>query len=231
MRIISDFHDYYDTAIGFGGMDNSCVYERKTEDVFADTFPFMLTWEESYSLRDFQRLPDDRMYNPTAVYGLVIFCGKAYPYIDTSKSYWEGPIGDYVFFVDDWDKVPVNQDNLMKFKRMWAEPLMKKDLSEYNLKYDSPVIKMDHVSYAPGGPDNRGRYRKVGFKVVKNPNLKHLNFARCVDPFQAFQEIYMFRSNYFTTKDIPDPKPLSEKQNLARKGMDQFSFKKMKEKK
>ena len=39
MYIVSKFHDYYDTAIGYGGVDKSIVYNRKTKyiDIKADS--------------------------------------------------------------------------------------------------------------------------------------------------------------------------------------------------
>jgi hypothetical protein len=38
MLIISKFKDYYDTAIGVGGIDKSLVYQRITTEIEVDIF-------------------------------------------------------------------------------------------------------------------------------------------------------------------------------------------------
>jgi len=36
MLIVKKYHDYYDSAIGYGGVDKTCVYERVSKEELDD---------------------------------------------------------------------------------------------------------------------------------------------------------------------------------------------------
>ena len=73
MRIISDFHDYYD-CVQKMGQDLNTVYIRKRKEVNLDMFPFsnflnkFRGWEGIYP----------KIY-------IVGFCGKIYPVMCVNK--------------------------------------------------------------------------------------------------------------------------------------------------
>ena len=70
MRIISDFHDYYD-VVQASGQDQSLIYNRKEKTVELTNYPFPFFrfsayyWPDPFTLQVQQHI--------------VGFCGKVYP--------------------------------------------------------------------------------------------------------------------------------------------------------
>ena len=226
MRIVSDFHDYYDTAIGFGGVDNTIVYNRKTETILNPREPlFHMDWGMRHSIGDFDRarlvIPDP-IYDPFnglehVHYGAIVFCGKTYPVLER--------IGK-VYQMDKWEELDISSKVLTRLRDMWAKPLMQKDYSELNLTFKAPVI-FNTSARRMHNPLNLPGYHMAN-DIVLNPQLGPMGFASCVPPFEAFQELHMFLGNYFVGVAPPQTTPMTEKQKVAQKGMDKWSFRKMK---
>ncbi|MCK5616980.1 hypothetical protein KAR91_84745, partial [Candidatus Pacearchaeota archaeon] len=74
MRIISDFHDYYD-CVQAQGQDQSVVWVRKKEDIELENYPFP---QCQFPYRTYGRHRIPRIKVETAIIG---FCGKIYPVI------------------------------------------------------------------------------------------------------------------------------------------------------
>jgi hypothetical protein len=75
MRIISDFHDYYD-SVQATGQDQTLVYYRKAEEVETPEYPFpVLGYCES---------PYEPC-GPRVRQHIVGFCGKIYPVITLTQ--------------------------------------------------------------------------------------------------------------------------------------------------
>lgn len=89
MRIFSDFHDYYDTALGFG-IDPTCTYTRKTDQRFPSRIPHEKGSTEFDAMRD---IFDHNFSQSSWTYRsrflpqrftmiesfFVIFCGRVHP--------------------------------------------------------------------------------------------------------------------------------------------------------
>jgi len=221
MIINSKFHDYYDTAIGYGGIDKSIIYNRKTEEIEFKKL-------SNYTLYPERKITKDYTYDFSAY--IINFVGKIYPCICTEityvwnlfkqnnedKKYFFYSIDKYINFLKKnniklkekyfWSNISIfNKKGIKNFfdKNNWNF------LSDFNLKYKVPVLVYDTRS-----------------KIFLNPCLKDYEFAKVIDPFTAFQEIQMYISNFLLNpeKEIP---PMSDKVMSDCKGFDKWSFKKL----
>ena len=184
MRLHTDFHDYYDNAVGYG-IDENVHYNRFTKEVEininskADFPPSSL---ETY---------------------LLGFCGIIYPIVKLSKlnkSIYdcEYDYGDYKIIETyysysfeeaeekyrEWEDFCngfgyTNDRERLRTKQFYVDWNLQND--EVFLKYKTPswFIKLE-------------RNQKTGFI---NPKLKDYGFDRIKDSFTAFQEISMYLSN------------------------------------
>ena len=74
MRIISDFHDYYDVGMKYG-IDNAIIYNREDREIQKSEFDFIF---ERTKINNFKSALFLNHY-PDLCY--IIFCGKMYPFI------------------------------------------------------------------------------------------------------------------------------------------------------
>jgi hypothetical protein len=219
LLIISKYHDYYDTAIGFG-IDKTCVYKR-AETTHKSPI-FLHTREE--------RKKNNRFVISERILG---FCGKIFPIIRVRREQ-NGGIGIINFFysAEEFIKFLVKHGLFKDKKHKYAgsgnilcEAGIRNvfDLSQYknleNLfrKYSVPTFYIKKKS-------GYGHSRE---ELITNFQLKKINFQRIVDPYTAFQEIYMFISGVLgnTEKDTSD---IDDKVKAQQKGFNKLSFRSQK---
>lgn len=239
MRIISEFHDYYDVVQAMG-QDQSLLYLRKSREVVVETkkypFPFILHYGRMY--RNWIRL-----VSPTVHQFTIGFCGKIYPAIHLLHSHWGQikPNEAWCFTLPEVDafieanfkKKEVEEYHLPKspkkwrsdtkfwdssvrryrFEQLFAEFEAKKDaFREMFLEERCPII----VGY--------WRPQRDGCTITYNACLKDHEFFRVVEPYTAFQELQMFMSNLAVPlKEIPE---IPDKDMAGIKGFDKWSFRK-----
>jgi hypothetical protein len=214
MRLHTDFHDYYDNAVGYG-IDDKIHFNRFTKEVEIHI----------KSKFDFPR------YRNT---GLLGFCGKIYPFIEVKKfdrkydceyasddyetvehycaysfeeykhkeSEWEDYSDDFGYY-DHWEEI--------KLKQFFIDWNYQSD--DIFLKYKVPIwmVKLD----------------KNQNKGVINPKLKDFGFDRIKDSFTAFQEISMYLSNILVEQKEIDT--IEDKFRIEQHGFDlKMSFRKEK---
>lgn len=183
MKLHTDFHDYYDYAIGFG-IDEKVHYNRSTKEV-------------EISLQSKSERPVHRRS------GILGYCGKLLPFIQLSRfdkkricdwddeyegktveEYFAFSLAEYKEKVEAWDWYcddigyhgTADEIKLKQFFIDWQT-----DSDKIFLEFRCPVWMMRFYEQSPNG--------------VLNPRLKDLGFERIKDSVTAFQEISMYLAN------------------------------------
>ena len=233
MRIISDFHDYYD-SVQAAGQDQTLIYFRKPEEVDVVEYAFptfsFYTWSNEPHLLQLQQ-------------HVVGFCGKIYPvmvltHATTNKTAICYELDDVNGFVNlNFRKRAVEEYRTKSKRRYWGRylpggfcrELLAKYFTECAAKKDS-FAEMFLEKRCPvfiGTIDQHG-WRKWSQKIVYNASLKQLEFFRLFDTYSAFQEIAMFLGGLAVPlKEIPQ---VPDRIMVGVKGFDQWSFRKPPEK-
>lgn len=210
MRIISNFHDYYDIGMKYG-QDSSLIYFRNQSRKEVESnigFNSILLGRRYRRPREVD--PNIRIYPM-----LICFCGDIFPSVRLSNK-WGHPESDIFAYsieeVDDFitshykekdikgyfSKTSIkdvswsytfNRDAFIKFFSFVEDK--KQKISEFMASIDQcPIIVI---------PDLEEHQ-----KWVFNSKLKDYNFEKIVDPYTAFQKISMFLGNQATPiKPIP----------------------------
>lgn len=248
MRIISDFHDYYDCIQGMG-QDQDLIYFRRLI-------------EESYEGKDmpFGDLPKfydsvvlhpptgrSNFYNAISVRMRVVgFCGKVYPILNMHLERSSG------------DQFNATCFNMEETEAFMVQALKKRDFENYESNHKSAAWRRRSGGVLSGR--NRKVYKefwqkwgekqnafqnlfdeqKVPLfvadygtnpyhdsrrKITFNGCLKEVEFFRIVEPFTAFQELSMYWGNVAQpNRPIPE---VSDEDMLVAKGFDpKWSFRK-----
>lgn len=216
MRIISDFHDYYDVGMQ-NGIDPKLPYRRFTreEDVQV-TVRGRRAWRSSDGYaRDYIVL----------FFG---FAGVVYPAIVHSKSHDEHLI---YYDLAEPDETYYNE----QMEKRWIygrKPRREKERNKCLAE-----IKED-LSDIWGFRDRRellGLFEqfktaifvhRIGSgRIVINDRLNQYGFQKVLPPMQAFQELEMYVGSYLTQPVIEEP-PISDKIKAEIHGFDRYSFRK-----
>jgi len=213
MLIVSKFHDYYDTAIGFGGVDKTTVYQR-----------------EQVVLNPHDLTPDYN-YFETAKTGctwelcVVGFCGKLYPVVKTEEHHLHRYPMDptqvkQCFYTEkevlEWLSREDVRRRKRRFYRWWRRgPEIDKgamrldkfvELDKLFLEHKCPIFVKDQVGI-----------------ITLNPPLKDSQFFKVFSPFEAYQEIYMYLSGVLGNTNQVATK-ISDEVMAAKKGFNKWSF-------
>ncbi len=216
MRLHSDFHDYYDNAIGYG-IDDKVHYNRYTKSVAIDL--------QSHLTRPFHRNS-----------GLIGFCGQSYPFIELHKydrnfqeedewgdyniveTRFAFDIGEYQQIEKEWSNFSVDfhtyfQSTDLKIKQFYLDWAINSDA--IFLRHKVPVWAMKFYTEETNG--------------ILNPRLKDYGFDKIRDSFTTFQEISMYLSNILVEqKEIII---MDDKLKIAQHGFDpKISFRNTKKK-
>lgn len=182
MKLHSDFHDYYDNAIGYG-IDHKVHYNRYEKAVSID-------------LRSHLNTPSHRNS------GLLGFCGKTYPFIELHKYdrnfQEEDGFGEFKIVET---RFTFSEDEYNQTEREWS------DFSDefHSYLYSSDLkIRQFFLDWALNKDETFLRH-KVPVWVARfyikepngivNPRLKDYGFERIKDSLTAFQEISMYLAN------------------------------------
>lgn len=183
MRLHTDFHDYYDNAVGYG-IDDNVHYNRFSK-------------EFKIHIKSDLNLPIHKNA------GLVGFCGEIYPFTEIIK--YNHKVCVYseesrkvveCFFAFGYEEYKDKESEWLHYsgacfdyrdsskelnlKRFFFDWSLKSDEIFLELKAPVWILKFDN------GREKNG---------VLNPRLKDYGFDRVKDSFTAFQEISMYLSN------------------------------------
>jgi len=217
MKIISTFHDYYDSIQGYG-FDPTVIYLRKTKEI-----------ENHYRQKTY-KIQLRGLYNNKYDYeirysGVVFFCAKVYPFVCFRHSvncklrYFYNPVVLLRYIERAYSK-DINSHRRWKFsggnhkkniKEFFAIPNNFEVNIKLHEKFDSPVFVI-HYNY----------FLCNNYTIV-NPVLKDMNFQTVYDPYSAFQEIDMFLSGVMQSAENKMI-TISDKVRKQKHGFDKTSF-------
>jgi hypothetical protein len=234
MRIISDFHDYYD-AVQATGQDQSLIYLRKPEEVEVSEYPFPIL--SYYTAGREPRGPSIRQR-------IVGFCGKIYPVLELTHvatsavaiCYNLNEVDCFVEHNFRKDAIEEYRTKAKSNRRYWGRHWpthLRRDAFEKHFaacaeKRDS-FAKMFLETRCPVfiGTADQHAWKKWSRKIVYHGCLKDLEFFRLFDSYTAFQEIAMFLGGLAVPlKPIPQ---VPDKIMVGAKGFDKWSFRKLPE--
>jgi len=226
MRILSQFHDYYDRAMGYGA-DPTVTFVR---DQFPHGDPEPLGDRFPRLAKAVRTMPRHPWLCETL---LILFCGQAYPA-------WRVPgqgdtFEDEVFYsIEEW-RAAITKERLRaaycpernldrffqtyhshpptaQYEKQWKvnNQAALATADEAHRHFEAPILMLDQ------------RWREV--RIWKNPALGPLGFPRMVDAFTAFQEIaqYIGGGPLAGTKDAPAD--IADDVMRDSKGFDDRSF-------
>ncbi len=228
MRIISEFHDYYD-AIQKVAQDRSVVYLRKRKEAeFARGWPFPASV-------GFNPYISPEFRSTTYIIG---FCGRIDPAVRLSKlKVAEKPEAKAICFnvaeVDEFMETYLKRRQLEDYRSKewtsfsrWAPFPKRRGFEEFFAECEKKKDAYGGLFLEHNCPvfvaTRDGRENESG--IVYNGSLKEVEFFRVVDPATAFQEIQMFlggRAQPF--KEVPE---IPDTTMAEAKGFDKWSFRK-----
>ena len=212
MRIISDFHYYYD-AVQREGQDLSLIYLRKQiEEELPFPFPDIYDYGRDISIS--QRM--------------VGFCGKVYPVLELNLRHDWGEKGTFCFNFADVDafveanlkKDEIKDYHAKKWYRSWQRRPHKRHLfakffAECEEKKNAFESMFEEHPIFVAFPRKH---------LIYNASLKDCEFFRVFDTYTAFQELSMYLgSKAQPEKPIPE---VSDKIMVGVKGFNKWSFRK-----
>ena len=213
MRIISDFKDYYD-GVAHSFFEKDCIYIRKESEISdneKEIFKILNIYGEGYNRSASISLDYYNVFFCT----LIFFCGKIYTIFhnsDFSKVFFNKE--DFINFANKTSGRILPKWSLAVYKADFFFELSGKD-TKVNQQFNSPIVVF--TSYSRKSYCSKSR-------LIKDANLNDFSFASIIDPYTAFQEIYMFMNSiYRNDKDVVQ---IEDKYRIEQHGFDKNSFRK-----
>jgi len=225
MRIISDFHDYYD-AVQATGQDQTLLYLRKAVEEETKDYPFpMIAYHRRWSWWS-------RMSDPSVSQYTIGFCGKIYPVVNCGHNTYCHNVEDVDVYMEANYREKVLEEYRYPLKhsrhhRYWDAALCRNAFEKWFEEMKAKQNAFGHIFLKHKCPIfiascEEGRHGDK--KFVYDGQLKPFEFFRVIEPFTAFQEISMFLGGMaMPNRPIPE---VSDKDLAAAKGFDKFSFRK-----
>jgi hypothetical protein len=231
MRLISNFHDYYDGAMKYFANDDMHTYIRNRE-VISD---FARPLDFSTDLMSSAWRWPTRLYKNIRIIG---FCGKIYPVLKLEYTIPDEEFGDFhrksvvefCFTPEEaiaaeisWmERESVCQSSSVKnseWKEMWNTLTNRKDYLELFQTHRTPCFAIDVIGYPSEYASN--------WTLIINPTLKDYKFQKIFDSYIAMQELEMFLGNVLV-QDTQVKVPVGSDVVIAEsKGFDKHSFRNM----
>lgn len=237
MKIVSKFHDYYDSLLNLYVDEKNPVWIRN-EIVEETKIPF------DGMIGSFFNKNFNDIYPVCTSSGVIVFCGTAYPYfiveVDTGEplptTTWRNITKNIIVF-DKQELIDLECEFLLKqsdwyVKRVFSKSKVTKSVDAYyadvqgydwdksHKEYNSPVLLFKNKRY------DVNLKNKSNSVLVVNPKLSDFNFAKIIDPYSAIQKIDMYLNNQLAS-DKMTPIEVSDKVMQHSKGFDhKYSFKK-----
>lgn len=217
MRIISNFHDYYD---GVQSIDENreLIYNRITEN-----YPINIAKQPYDSHRAYLSNYRTCFKNCTISSIVIGFCGGVYFCLKIGSCYHYGvkTVDEYYKTTDKHTRRDYFNNKLYHRKGRTGQ----QNLHEYFYYYDNFVTKYNNLFDQYNCPvfviHNKPNH------LIINPSLKDYEFYKIFDAYSAYQELSMYLGNLATPeKTIPE---IDDKTMIEAKGFDlKYSFRKPK---
>lgn len=230
MRIISKFHDYYDSCRGYG-FDPNIIYNRVIKEI-------KITCNPKHEVKDvemerhIQTIKDTIEDMPIFRWrsnGVVLFCGKVYPFLyDSEDAKYHYSFGSlYQEVKKRVTQAKYKSQNDLDFlagkKQKYGQALTKESWKKFDEDRAKEIDSEVHRYFAAPVI----KYHKGSEKITLNPVLRELDFASQIDPFTAFQTLAMYVGNDLVEQKDPNP-PISDELRAQSKGFDKWTFRKQK---
>lgn len=225
MRIISNFHDYYDCIQQYG-QDRTVVYLRK-EKVIEGCWPFPRcnSWYGKHG--------------DLSTIRIIGFCGKIIPLIEltrvgerTPKMCWSlDDIDTFMktelkgrafdsYMKSKWHRGVFYSQTRKGFQKFFSECRQRENAFEHLFRdHHSPLFVATYI-------------RRNNSEIIFNTPLKKVEFYAIMDTYKAFQEISMYMGGVLGThgghktkyQGKPMSSEVSDKDLIVAKGFDKHSF-------
>lgn len=213
MLIVSEFHDYYDTALG-QGIDKTIVYNREVKEFFDTTLLL------DYNIENGDLFQNNRsgLKVRKTTWHIIGFCGRTYVCLRVETSSKSSTYLDQKEFYFGLECLKyLREDRDLKKTYDFITKIHGKENIELFFKYKSPVF-----IYTPEIQSMIWNNKTT--KIILNPILKEYKFFKIFDTFTAFQEIAMFISGVLGSNREPELK-LTDKDKIIQHGFDtKWSF-------
>lgn len=183
MKLHTDFHDYYDNAVGFG-IDENVFYNRFTEKV-----------------EILIKSPFDHIGMNV---GLLGFCGTIYPFalfvkydkFEIVDRYYAYNLEEYKKKAFEWkdDRFDLDRRFGDRYRKMQSKRREQRELEVKQFFIDWSFQSND-IFLKFKVPIWTVMLSRITNEGLLNPRLKDCGFDRIKDPLTAFQEISMYLSN------------------------------------
>lgn len=226
MRIISKFHDYYD-SVQVHGPDPKRVYVRKTVELpgilppAPDVHELVEILEHQPVLSLIDEVTFKNAYRADS-FGVVAFCGRAYPYYrvrDTTLSeesyfrnwrtlYSVSAVLSVLRKIGEKDYVKTVETSKLDHAKCSGDfetpPLNRRSwatfMEKVNLEIGPELFRRFDAPVVVASCD-MNRWNNP--EVIVNPRLAEFDFASVVHPFEAFQAIEQFLGNELARQSDP----------------------------
>lgn len=198
MKIISKFHDYYDSLVNFGGNDNTKIYNRTTYTLDALQFPpTHKRPSDLYLMFNGHKLVSSHYHslnnNIEIESFIVIFAGISYTGIrvELIKSLPEHDEVTYHYTCESLFKY-LNDISLDIIKDRKKSIIEFYDSNKSSCARDWAINNQIIIATDCTGFGSRHT------AWIANPQLNKISFQKALDPFTAFQELEMWIGGVLT---------------------------------
>lgn len=246
MRIVSKFHDFYDSVMAMD-TDKKTIYYREEKEIIinsdqlnqngvTDKYPIhsdKIVIYEAKKIRNLFKTQTDFQIH------ILGFCGELLPILEHDY-YVQHPsnpscsINEFKYYIgiDNITNFLETEykDYTLLWDRNYKTPSNKvfsimEELNK-NKKLMNIFIEQNVPSflyYCNGHYDHVNRVQTG--KIILNPCLKRYQFQSYLDPYQTYQKIQQYMENILVQDKMP-MKPISDELKRDSKGFDKHSFRK-----
>ncbi len=228
MKLITNFHDYYDTSIGYGGINNDIIFKRKQKEIVIERKNYTVDYNNYLKIFDnidskyFYNYHDNYNYKDKIFfnYNILLLCGKVYPIIEYKLNFFYNFEEIKNIILEDIKNKKIKVKNyyfnrkIKNLEQFFKYNIDKEQLLKYHRFLKSPIILIKELNH---------NYKSI--KIIVNPILKDIQFFKMIDSFQMYQELEMFISNFLI--EIKPIIEVSDEVKRDKKGFDHKSFKNM----
>lgn len=247
MKIISKFHDYYDTILAYGFDDS--IYFNRVQSKETINITELSSFDKIKSAAPNIR----RMYNnnsyPALNWIFIGFCGKIYPCIRVYYPMDSITGKDNIFYCYSAQEIidSITERKLEGWKQLINDGLKTspKGSSNFNrnhqVNFKAIQTYFDDYTGIDIGNESfhkfktplfliktdrtyNGWFRSIELTITLNPCLKDVSFFKVKDPYTTFQDIDMFFSGVLGNTEV-DTVQINDTDMRDAKGFNNGSFK------
>ena len=247
MRIISKFHEYYDTMLKHG-IDNTIVYTRHNKVYREHTPEYEYVDNILVELQKKAKKEYISIFHRWSSIGignyntgvtskiLILFCGKVYPCLCITT--------------DTEERKDIYCYNTQAVVSALATYYSKRDMANLKVStggycwkgkksttidrldnfFNIKELSQDKADSIHHKVDSPVLFLAIRSRLEYNPILTDIQFYKAVDSYTAYQELMMYISGVMGGK-TPKTIELSNEVKIAKAGFDKLSFRKEKEEK